>query len=66
MIQGREHPRFAFEAVQTLRVAAEYPWQDFDRDIPFQPGVSRPIDFAHAPCPKERSQLIYAELTSYE
>jgi len=47
VIEGREHPRLAFEARNALRVARKGRWKNLDRDVTMQRGVPPVIDLAH-------------------
>jgi len=38
---------FALETREPIRVSCERGRQDLDRDLPFEPGVGRPMDLAH-------------------
>jgi hypothetical protein len=48
VIECREHPRFAFEASEPLRIGREPARQHLDGDVAAEPSVARPIDLAHS------------------
>ena len=61
MVQRREHPCFALEAREAIRVARERAGQDLDGDITTKLRVPCLVDVAHAARSEQRGQLIAAE-----
>ena len=55
MVEGGQQLRFALEARNALRIAAERVGKDLDRDVAPELGVARPVDFAH-PTHSERGE----------
>jgi hypothetical protein len=53
-----EDTRFALEARESVRIGGECAWQELDRDVAFQLGVTGAVDFAHAAGANEREKLI--------
>ena len=58
LVQRREHPRFAFEARESIGMPGELGWQNLDRDIAPELRVVRTVHFAHAARAKQRVQAI--------
>jgi hypothetical protein len=48
VIERREHPGFAFEAGEPIRVGGERLWQGLDRHLSAELRVEGAVDFAHA------------------
>jgi hypothetical protein len=62
MIERRSRRRFLFEATHPIPVQSELGRQDFQRDFAIQTRVLRKVDFTHATCAEERTNLIATEL----
>ena len=58
MIQRRDGPRFALEALAGLRIAGVIRRNDLDRDEPIEPRVARLVDVAHPASADARHQLV--------
>jgi hypothetical protein len=52
---------FALKSDDTLAVTDNGRRPDLDRDLAFQVGIARPIDFAHATGAEQRGDFIRAE-----
>ena len=52
---------FALEASLRRRIVGELGRQDFDRHVAIEPGVARPIDFAHTAAADRRDDLVESE-----
>ena len=65
MVQRGEELRFACEAGEAFRIAAERVGDDLDRDVAPQFRVARAIDFAHAASAQRRDDLIRTELAAW-
>src|SRR5205807_3152800 len=61
MIERGEHPRFALEAREPIRVARKRMRQDLDRDVAPKLRVSSAVDLAHAAHTEKRLQMIPAD-----
>ena len=61
MVQRGEHPRFALEAREPIRVARDRARQDLDRDVAPELRVARAVHLAHAARAEQRLQVIPAE-----
>ena len=61
MVQSRCGSRFNFEAVQAAGVGGDGLGQDLDRDLSFQPGVTRAIHLAHSAHAQGRENFILPE-----
>lgn len=61
VIEGRERPRFEFEARQSLRIMGEGVRQNLDGDLATEVHVSRPINPAHAALPEQGGDLVVAD-----
>jgi len=64
MIERRKHLRFPLKSCDTIGVSRMILRQDFDRDIPSEPGVVRSIHFPHSAAAKQFANLIGAEMGS--
>ena len=60
--ERRDRARLALEALAQLRIAGERRGQDLDRDHAIEPGIARPIHFAHAARADEGDDFVGAEL----
>jgi hypothetical protein len=58
VIEGGEEFGLALEASQAVGIGGNRLWQDFQRDLPLQARVARPIDLAHAARPQEGDDFI--------
>jgi hypothetical protein len=61
MVKGREHLRFTCEACHAIGILGDVRRQDFESDLPSQPGVARPIDLAHPAGAERRQDLVHPE-----
>jgi hypothetical protein len=59
--ERRDRPGFSLEARERGRVGGEPLRQDLDRDVAFELGVPRSVDFAHPTCAERREDLVRAE-----
>jgi hypothetical protein len=64
MSQRGEHLRFTLEPRATIGICGPCVGEHLDRDLARQAGVSCAIDLAHAPCAKQRDDLITAETSA--
>ncbi len=55
---------FTPEAGQAIRIEREEYWEDFERDVAIQRGVTRAIDFAHATKTKWSQNVVAADSSS--
>ena len=53
--------RLSLESSERLRIGRELFRQDLDRDLPFQPGVSRSVHLSHAARTDRRDDLVGPE-----
>ncbi len=61
MVEGSERLGFARETCEPFDVACEEIRQDFDRDVAIEPGIARPVHFAHSSGSEDREDLVRAE-----
>ena len=61
MVERGEHLRFAAEPGETVRIVRDGREQDFDRDVPVQLRIARPIDFAHPAHTEQGDDFVRAE-----
>ena len=61
MVQGRERLGFAGEPGQSVGVAGECVWQDFEGDVTIQLRVARAVDHPHPALADLRDDFIDAE-----
>ena len=61
MVQRGEHPRFAVEARESIRMPRERRRQNLDRDVAPELRVVRTVHFAHAAGAEQRVQAIPAD-----
>ena len=61
MLQGRDGPRLAFEALLQIWVRRNMGRQDLDRDRTVEPGIARALHFAHPAGAQSRQNLIRTE-----
>ena len=61
MVDGREHPRLAFEPRNAARVARELLGQHLDGDVAAELAVARPVDLAHAADAEQVDDLVRTE-----
>ena len=64
VIERRHDTRFLFESLAARRIAGQFGRQDLQRHIASEPGVSRPIDFAHAARAERSNNLVRAKSSS--
>jgi hypothetical protein len=62
MVQGREQPRLALEAGETVGVPGERLREGLDRDLAAEAGVTGAAHLAHAAFSREREDLVAREL----
>ena len=62
MIQGRDGPRLAFEALSRFKVFGMVSRQDFYCNATIQARIARSIDLAHAARAEQRFNFISAQL----
>src|SRR4051794_12236559 len=65
MVERRNRPRFATEALSGSGVPLNDRGQHFDRDVPLQLGVAGAIDLAHASGPDAADDLVRTEPCSW-
>ena len=53
--------RFPLEPRKPILIRRERLWQDFDRDVALEPGVTRAVDLAHAAFAEQRGDFVGAE-----
>ena len=61
MVQRGEHPRFALEAREPIRIARHVARQNLDRDVPPELRVASPVHLPHAARAEQRLQVISAQ-----
>jgi len=64
VVELREQLRLALEPCQPLDILRQMLWQNLDRDITFEPSVTRPVHLAHASRAQRREDLVVAESSS--
>ncbi len=65
VIERGDGARFALEPREARRVGGERGGKHFDRDVATEPGVSRPIDFAHAAGTQGAQNLVVQQSESW-
>jgi hypothetical protein len=61
VVEGGEGPGLAIEADHMIGVAGERLRQDFEGDLPAEPGIARAVDFAHATGANGAEDFVRAE-----
>ncbi len=62
MAERRRRARLELEAAQTLRIRREVLGEDLQRDVAFEPGVTRAVDLAHSARAERRDDLVRTEV----
>src|SRR5436190_19039218 len=58
MVERRQHLCFALESHEPIRVGRKDFGKALDGDVAIQPGVARPVDFAHAARAERRPDFV--------
>jgi len=64
MVQRREYLRLSLESSQSFGVLGELLGEHFDRDIPPELQVLRPVNFAHSAFADELEDLVVCEFAT--